>query len=80
MQNTCSVSAAYIDIGGALGQFGFSRVQGSLYICPNEDMANLFAAIMALKAMPWFAPCVRDLRAFKVDQLSDFTRLVKGLP
>lgn len=74
-----SVSAAYVDIGAALNQFGFNRVQGSLYICPNEDMANLFAALMALKAMAWFAPSVRDIRAFKVDQWSDFTRLVKGL-
>jgi virulence-associated protein VapD len=73
------VSAAYVDIGTSLSQYGFSRVQGSLYICPNEDMANLFAALMALKAMPWFAPSVRDIRAFKVDQWSDFTRLIKGL-
>jgi virulence-associated protein VapD len=72
------VSSAYIDIGASLAQFGFTRVQGSLYICPKEDMANLFAAITALKAMPWFGPSVRDIRAFKVDQWSDFTGLVKG--
>jgi virulence-associated protein VapD len=77
--HSVSVSAAYIDMGSTLAQFGFSRVQGSLYVCPSEDMANLFAAITALKAMPWFAPSVRDIRAFKVDQWSDFTRLVKGL-
>lgn len=40
------VSQAYSEIGGILGQYGFVRVQGSLYVTGNEDMANLFQAIM----------------------------------
>jgi virulence-associated protein VapD len=71
------VSQAYSDIG-ALANYGFNRVQGSLYITNSEDLANLFAAILALKAMPWFAPSVRDIRAFRVEQWSDFTKLVKS--
>ncbi|MDK4708231.1 hypothetical protein QDY68_05190 [Kingella negevensis] len=39
------VSQAYQDIGTILSQYGFQRVQGSLYINNNEDMANLFTAI-----------------------------------
>ncbi len=27
----------------------------------------------ALKSLQWFAGCVRDIRAFRVDQWSDFT-------
>jgi virulence-associated protein VapD len=61
-----------------LSQFSFNRVQGSLYVCDNEDMANLFSALMALKALPWLPASVRDIRAFKVEQWSDFTKLVKG--
>jgi virulence-associated protein VapD len=72
------VSAAYNDIGACLAGHGFTRVQGSVYLCPNDDLANLFAAVMALKALPWFAASVRDIRAFRVDQWSDFTRLVKA--
>lgn len=72
------VSQAYADIGATLAQHGFSRVQGSLYTTPSEDMAGLFAAILALKALPWFPGSVRDLRAFRVEQWSDFTRMVKG--
>ena len=72
-----SVSQAYADIGGRLGEFGFERVQGSLYVSGSEDLANLFAAIMALKALPWLPPSVRDIRAFRVEQWSDFTKLVK---
>ncbi|ACS41991.1 conserved hypothetical protein [Methylorubrum extorquens AM1] len=28
--------------------------------------------------MPWFSASVRDLRAFRVEQWSDFTATVKG--
>ena len=38
------------------------------------DMANLFAAIYALKKIAWFKASVRDIRAFKVENWSDFTR------
>jgi len=46
-------------------------------VTENEDMANLFRAIMALRAMRWFPPSVRDIRAFRIEQWSDFTALVK---
>jgi len=72
-----SISQAYSDIGSCLLGFGFSRIQGSLYITPSDDLANLFSAIMALKALAWFPKCVRDIRAFKVEHWSDFTGLVK---
>jgi virulence-associated protein VapD len=72
------VSQAYADIGAALSAFSFDRVQGSLYLTNKDDLANLFAAIMALKALPWFAGSVRDIRAFKVEHWSDFTQLVKS--
>jgi virulence-associated protein VapD len=41
-------------------------------------LAKLFAAITALKALPWLPASVRDIRAFRVEQWSDFTRLVKS--
>ena len=72
------VSQAYADIGALLSGFGFNRVQGSLYITPSDDLANLFAAITALKAMPWFTRSVRDIRAFKVEHWSDFTQMMKA--
>ncbi len=73
-----SVPQAYADIGSALGRFGFNRVQGSIYTNASEDLANLFAAITALKALPWLPASVRDVRAFRVEQWSDFTQVVKG--
>jgi virulence-associated protein VapD len=69
---------AYYDIRDLLtGQFGFEWTQGSLYILRNEDMSILFRAIYALKQLPWFPPSVRDIRAFRVEQWSDFTATVK---
>ena len=50
------VSQAYSEISSTLEQFGFRRIQGSVYVTNSDDMANLFQAILALKALPWF-PC-----------------------
>ena len=71
------ISQAYTDISNALQRFGFQRIQGSVYVTNSEDMANLFQAILALKALPWFPPSVRDIRAFRIEQWSDFTPLIK---
>ena len=72
------VSQAYADIGVILDAYSFRRVQGSMYVTDDENMANLFLAIQALRAEPWFPPSVRDLRAFRIEQWSDFTPVVKG--
>ncbi|EGY28286.1 putative virulence-associated protein D [Candidatus Regiella insecticola 5.15] len=73
------VTQAYTDIGAILHIYGFNRVQGSLYLTDNEDMANLFRTIDALKKLAWFSPSVRDIRSLRVEQWSDFTSLVKEL-
>ena len=45
----------------------------------NEDMSILFRAIYDLMQLPWFPLSVRDIRAFRVEQWSDFTATVKGM-
>jgi len=72
------VSQAYADIGSILNEHGFRRVQGSLYVSDNEDMAVLFLAMQALKGRGWFPKSVRDIRAFRIEQWSDFTAVVKS--
>ncbi|EEV7680287.1 virulence factor [Escherichia coli] len=71
------VSQAYNDIATTLRKFGFERVQGSLYTNSDENMANLFRAMNALKALDWFTKSVRDIRAFRIEQWSDFTPTMK---
>jgi virulence-associated protein VapD len=73
------VSAAYTEIAATLLQSGFERIRGSVYVSENDDMANLFAALLALKAMPWFPQVVRDIRGFRIENWSDFTPSIKGL-
>ncbi len=73
-----SVSAAYGEIGSVLSSYGFEWKQGSVYASSDEDLANLFTAMMALKTLPWFPASVRDIRAFRVEQWSDFTAIMKG--
>ncbi|MDP2804564.1 MAG: virulence factor [Gallionellaceae bacterium] len=72
------VAQAYSDIGSVLNEYGFHRVQGSLYVTENEDMANLFLVIQSLRSQVWFPKSVRDIRAFRIEQWSDFTHVVKG--
>lgn len=72
------VSQAYTEIGAILAEHGFRRVQGSLYVTENEDMANLFLAMQALRTRTWFPKSVRDIRAFRIEQWSDFTSVVKS--
>jgi virulence-associated protein VapD len=72
------ISQAYTDIGRTLEPFGFERVQGGVYLTRNQDIGNLMAAMLALKALPWLPPSVRDIRGFKVENWSDFNPVVKG--
>lgn len=72
------VTQAYTEIGAVLNDHQFRRIQGSLYVTDKEDMANLFLVIQALRALEWFPKSVRDIRAFRIEQWSDFTHVVKG--
>ncbi|MRQ23691.1 virulence protein [Riemerella anatipestifer] len=60
-----------------LQEFGFFRTQGSVYLNNNSDMANLMEAIQTLSEVEWFANSVRDIRGFRVEDWSNFTKLVK---
>lgn len=72
------VPQAYADIRTTLQRFNFEWRQGSVYTSDNENLANLFNAMTALKALPWFPASVRDIRAFRVEQWSDFTSTMKS--
>lgn len=68
---------AYYDIEKVLRKYGFDNAQGSVYLTQNNDMANLYRAIEALKSIDWFRNSVRDIRAFRVEDWSNFTSLFK---
>lgn len=68
---------AYFEIKNVLREYEFFNTQGSVYLSKTGDMANLYRAIEALKKIDWFKKSVRDIRAFKVEDWSDFTAVVK---
>jgi virulence-associated protein VapD len=72
------VPQAYTEIKQTLERFGFNNIQGSVYVCEREDLANLFSAMNALKSLQWFSGCVRDIRAFRIEQWSSFTSFFKA--
>jgi len=49
-------------------------------VTDNEDMANLFLAMQALRSRAWFPKSVRDSRASRIEQWSDFTAVLKDGP
>lgn len=68
---------AYFEVRTVLRQYDFYNTQGSVYLTQKNDMANLYRAIEALKKISWFKKSVRDIRAFRVEDWSDFTGVVK---
>jgi virulence-associated protein VapD len=67
-----------LDIRAVLERYGYEWRQGSVYTSDNEDLVGLVVAMNALKALPWFPASVRDIRAFRVEQWSDFTTFIKS--
>jgi virulence-associated protein VapD len=41
-------------------------------------MADLVSAVIALKNIDWFRNSVRDIRAFRIEDWSDFTNFIKN--
>jgi virulence-associated protein VapD len=48
-----------------------------VYLSETNDMSNLIDAIDSLIEKEWFANSVRDIRAFRVEDWSDFTSRAK---
>jgi len=72
---------AYDEIRNELEKLGFEWTQGSVYINPaeNNSLTVVYKAITRLSKIDWFKNSVRDIRAFKVEDWSDFTDIVRGV-
>lgn len=71
---------AYDEVRQELETLGFEWTQGSVYINPNTNnsLTTVYKAINRLSQIGWFKQSVRDIRAFKVEDWSDFTDIVKS--
>jgi virulence-associated protein VapD len=70
---------AYFEVKTVLKKAGFEWTQGSVYVSvsPENNLAQVYKAINTLSKIDWFKKSVRDIRAFKVEDWSDFTEIVK---
>ena len=70
---------AYDEIRQELESVGFEWTQGSVYInkAQENSLTIVYKAIKRLSGIDWFKKSVRDIRAFKVEDWSDFTEIVK---
>ena len=71
---------AYDEIKQELEALGFDWTQGGVYmsVAKENTLTTVYKAINRLSAIDWFKKPVRDIRAFKVEDWSDFTDIVKG--
>ena len=71
---------AYDEIRQELESIGFEWTQGSVYINKSQEntLTTVYKAINKLSNIDWFKKSVRDIRAFKVEDWSDFTDVVKN--
>ncbi|GAA8698982.1 endoribonuclease VapD [Helicobacter pylori] len=70
---------AYDDLR-QLELLGFENTQGSVYVNYSKEntLAQIYKAINKLSQIEWIKKSVRDTRAFKVEDFSDFTEIVKS--
>jgi len=63
----------YEKISQVFAEFGFARVQGSVYF--GDETSDGVQCVLAVQAADsryaWFARCVRDLRMLRVDEDND---------
>jgi len=73
-------NGAYAEVSRELEVLGFEWKQGSLYVSKDNTnpLSTLNKAINRLSNIDWFKLSVRDIRAFKVEDWSDITDIVKG--
>lgn len=63
----------YTKLGSVFAEFGFSRVQGSVYF--GDQTSDAVRCVMAVqeadRRFAWFGQAVRDLRMLRVDEDND---------
>ncbi len=64
---------AYTDVGRTLRDFGFERMQGSVYF--GNDTVDAVTCVLAVQQLTsvhtWFAPSVKDIRMLRIEDNND---------
>lgn len=70
---------AFDEIAEELEQYGFEKAVAGIYINPSErdGLRDVYRAIKGLSNINWFKKSLRDISVFKIEDLSDFTSIIK---
>lgn len=70
---------AFDEIDEELRQYGFEKAVAGIYINPSErdGLRDVYRAIKGLSNINWFKKSLRDISVFKIEDLSDFTSIIK---
>ena len=70
---------AYNDVGAALRNHGFERMQGSVYF--GNDGVDAVTCVLAVQQLTadfaWFAPAVKDIRMLRIEDNNDLMPAVE---
>ncbi len=72
---------AYADIESSLAAIGYKHVQYSVYVCPEprrSEMLVVHDTVEALKGLPWFAACMKQVVVFEVARWGDITEAFRS--
>ena len=72
-------SKAYDEIEKELEKFDFVWLNGSVYVnyYGKNSLVYIYKVINRLSTLYWFKKSVRDIAVFKIENLSNFTPIVK---
>jgi virulence-associated protein VapD len=68
---------AYAALEYELRNVGFRHEHENLFLALG-NLANVYKAIAKLSSIEWFKKCAYDVRAFRVEDWSDFTEIIRN--
>lgn len=70
---------AFDEISHELKGFAFERTTGNMFIhrLEKDGLKDLYRAINRLSTIPWLKKSIRGLHAFKIEDWSNFTSIIK---
>ena len=71
---------ALSNIRNVMDQFQFKTLTNNIYVCTSSknQFALLYMLVQELSKINWLKPSLVTLKAFKMDNISDFTDIIKG--
>lgn len=64
-------------ISKLLNENGFVPISDNFYICYDDGLLKIFRVVQALKKNDSFKAYIRDMHAFKIEDFSSFTDIIK---